>query len=76
MTENLRDGPKRGLAPVHGADRGGLGEKGWAEVPEDLIGGNPEVEAPARVGPDGALNGPQPEMDPVTGAAKVSDSAQ
>lgn len=24
--------------PVHGADRSGLGERGWAEVPDDLIG--------------------------------------
>ncbi|MGH6950602.1 MAG: hypothetical protein ACREH4_07000 [Vitreimonas sp.] len=75
MTEMLRGGSRRGLAPVHGADRGGLGEKGWAEVPDDLVGGHPEVETPARVGPDGALNGPQPAMDPVTGAAKVRDSA-
>lgn len=23
---------------LHGADRGGLGEEGWAEVPDDLVG--------------------------------------
>lgn len=23
---------------LHGADRGGLGDEGWAEVPEDLVG--------------------------------------
>ena len=63
------------IAPVHGADRGGLGDKGWAEVPDDLIGGHPEVEMPERVGPDGGLNGPQPEMDPVTGAVKMDDGS-
>jgi hypothetical protein len=23
---------------LHGADRSGLGEKGWAELPDDLVG--------------------------------------
>lgn len=23
---------------LHGADRGGLGDEGWAEVPDDLVG--------------------------------------
>jgi len=61
------------IAPLHGLDRSGLGEKGWAEVPEDLIGGHPEVEEPPRSGPKGGLNGPQPAMDPATGAVKVGD---
>jgi hypothetical protein len=52
-----------------GADRSGLGEKGWAEVPEDLIGGHPELEAVPKSGPDGDLNGPQPDTDPATGAS-------
>lgn len=72
MTEKQASERIDRIAPVHGADRGGLGDKGWAEVPDDLIGGHPEVRMPARVGPDGALNGPQPEMDPVTGAVKAS----
>jgi hypothetical protein len=59
------------IAPLHGVDRAGLGEKGWAEVSEDLIGGHPELEEPPRVGPDGDLNGKQPAIDPVTGAAKT-----
>lgn len=34
-----------GEYPLHGADRSGLGDKGWAETPEDRIGGHPELEA-------------------------------
>jgi len=64
------DGRLDGIAPLHGVDRTGLGEKGWAEVSEDLIGGHPELEEPTRVGPDGGLNGKQPALDPATGAAK------
>lgn len=74
----MRDERRRAverIAPLHGLDRTGLGEKGWAEVPEDLIGGHPELDEPAREGPDGALNGPQPEMDPVTGAVKSGGEA-
>jgi hypothetical protein len=78
MTEHNETKPAAALevdpiAPLHGVDRSGLGEKGWAEVPEDLIGGHPEMEEPPRSGPDGRLNGPQPETDPATGAAKVGD---
>jgi hypothetical protein len=58
----------RRIQPLAGADRSGLGEKGWAEVPEDLIGGHPELEAVPKSGPDGDLNGPQPETDPATSA--------
>jgi hypothetical protein len=58
------------IAPLHGVDRGGLGEKGWAEVPEDLVGGHPELEESAPSGPKGGLNGPQPATDPATGAVK------
>lgn len=58
------------VGDLHGADRSGLGSKGWAEVAEDRIGGHPELEdLPARTGPDGDINGKQPKMDPRTGAA-------
>jgi hypothetical protein len=47
---DTRDG--RGAAPqahhrLHGADRSGLGDKGWSETPDDLIGDpdNSNVEA-------------------------------
>jgi hypothetical protein len=54
---------------LHGLDRGGLGDKGWAEVPDDLIGGHPELETAPREGA-GGVNGPQPATDLKTGAAK------
>ncbi len=60
-----------GIARLHGVDRSGLGAKGWAEVPDDLIGGHPELEEPPRSGPDGDLNGPQPDIDPSTGAPRT-----
>lgn len=56
------------IGRLHGLDRSGLGAKGWAEVPADRIGGHPELEAVPAAGPDGDLNGPQPETDPATGA--------
>jgi hypothetical protein len=31
---------------LHGADRSGLGQKGWAEVPEDLIGDPDDSNVP------------------------------
>ena len=60
----------RKIEKLHGLDRGGLGEKGWAEVPGDLIGGHPELETAPKAGETGGLNGPQPETDLTTGAAK------
>jgi hypothetical protein len=32
---------------LHGADRGGLGEKGWAEVPADQVGDPGDTNVPA-----------------------------
>jgi len=58
---------------LHGLDRSGLGEKGWAEVPEDRIGGHPELETAPSPDGTGGLNGPQPETDLATGAAKTTD---
>lgn len=55
------------LSPLHGADRGGLNAAGWAEVPENRIGGHPELETVTPPGA-GGLNGPQPQTDPATGA--------
>ncbi|MFZ2029669.1 MAG: hypothetical protein WAU68_05115 [Vitreimonas sp.] len=60
------------IAPLAGADRSGLGAKGWSEAPEDRIGGHPELEIAPKSGPDGGLNGPQPETDPKTGAPKAT----
>lgn len=51
------------VPPLSGLDRSGLGEKGWAEVPEDRIGGHPELEHAPRTGPHGGLNG-DPADDP------------
>jgi hypothetical protein len=31
---------------LHGADRGGLGQDGWAEVPEDLVGDPDDTNVP------------------------------
>jgi hypothetical protein len=31
---------------LHGADRGGLGQDGWAEVPEDLVGDPDNANVP------------------------------
>lgn len=31
---------------LHGADRSGLGEKGWAEVSEDLVGHPDDTNVP------------------------------
>jgi hypothetical protein len=59
------------IAPLSGVDRSGLGEKGWAEVPADRIGGHPELETAPKSPADGDLNGPQPETDLRTGAARV-----
>ncbi len=58
------------IAPLSGVDRSGLGQKGWAEVPEDRIGGHPELETARKSGPEGGLNGPQPTTEVKTGAAK------
>jgi hypothetical protein len=57
------------IGDLHGADRSGLGEEGWAEVPEDRIGGHPELETIPKPS-NGGLNGPAPEQDPVTGVAR------
>lgn len=58
------------------ADRSGLGEKGWAEVPADRIGGHPELEDTGEIdGPDGDLNGPRPDVSPRTGAPRGSDKS-
>lgn len=54
------------IEPLSGVDRSGLGEKGWAEVPEDCIGGHPELDTITKPGA-GGLNGPQPDVDPKTG---------
>lgn len=62
------------VAPLSGLDRSGLGEKGWAEVPEDRIGGHPELETVPDPCAGGGLNGPQPEMDPKTGAVRQHNS--
>jgi len=58
------------LEKLKGLDRSGLGEKGWAEVPEDRIGGHPELETAPDAENGGGLNGPQPDTDLATGAAK------
>jgi hypothetical protein len=77
MTSKKDDGQKRGkpltddasrVAPLHGGDREGLGDKGWAEVDADGVGGHPELQEYPRSGPEGLLNGPAPEIDPETGA--------
>lgn len=31
---------------LHGADRSGLGEEGWSEVPEDLVGDPDDTNVP------------------------------
>jgi hypothetical protein len=31
---------------LHGADRGGLGADGWAEVPDDLVGDPDDANVP------------------------------
>lgn len=60
---------------LHGLDRSGLGEKGWAEVAEDRIGGHPELETAPSVAQGGGLNGPQPETDLKTGGVKLEQRA-
>lgn len=60
------------VAKLHGADRSGLGKEGWAEVPEDLIGGHPELETAPDPKSGGGLNGPQPGTDLTRGSAKPS----
>jgi hypothetical protein len=60
------------IAKLHGGDRSGLGDKGWAEVPEDLIGGHPELETAPDPRSGGGLNGPQLETDLTRGSAKPS----
>jgi hypothetical protein len=60
------------ISPLRGLDRGGLGANGWAEVPADRIGGHPEFESAPKAGPDGRLNGPQPDIDPCTGTPLLS----
>jgi hypothetical protein len=60
------------IEKLHGADRSGLGEKGWAEAPADRIGGHPELETAPDPAAGGGLNGPQPETDLETGATKMS----
>lgn len=59
------------ISPLSGADRSGLGEKGWAEVPADRNGGHPELETTPQSPGEGGLNGPQPETDLRTGAARA-----
>ncbi|MBY0566624.1 MAG: hypothetical protein K2P70_04900 [Hyphomonadaceae bacterium] len=59
-----------GIEKLHGLDRSGLGEKGWAEAPADGIGGHPELETAPDAGNGGGLNGPQPETDLTTGGVK------
>lgn len=58
------------IEKLHGADRGELGEKGWAEAPNDLIGGHPELETAPDPDNGGGLNGPQPDTDVFTGRVK------
>jgi hypothetical protein len=41
--ENVPAAPRR----LHGADRSGLGSRGWAEVPEDLVGHPGDTNVPA-----------------------------
>jgi hypothetical protein len=65
-----RNDDTRKVQKLHGLDRGSLGEKGWAEVPDDLIGGHPELETAPKPDQSGGLNGPQPETDLTTGAVK------
>ena len=65
-----------GIDKLHGLDRSGLGEKGWAEVPEDRIGGHPELETAHDPASGGGLNGPQPETDLATGAARTTSRAE
>lgn len=59
---DTRDGPEAVPAAPHrlrGADRSGLGEKGWAEVPEDGVG-HPDA---CNVTPDFFLPQPTPPRD-------------
>lgn len=65
-----RTGETSKVEKLHGADRSGLGDKGWAEVPEDRVGGHPELETAPRPGP-GGVNGPQPQTDRTTGGVKA-----
>ncbi|HWA01570.1 MAG TPA: hypothetical protein VG841_14780 [Caulobacterales bacterium] len=61
---------------LHGLDRSGMAEDGWAEVPDDLIGGDPALEHDGRSpGPRGALNGDE-AMDAATGAAAAHDPSR
>jgi hypothetical protein len=60
----------RQIEKLHGADRSGLGDKGWSETPADRVGGHPELETAPDPDAGGGLNGPQPATDVETGAAK------
>jgi hypothetical protein len=45
-TQTSRDEVPAASDRLHGADRGGLGEKGWAEVPEDNVGHPDDTNVP------------------------------
>jgi hypothetical protein len=61
------------LSKLHGLDRSGMGDKGWAEVPSDRIGGHPELESAPNPEAGGGINGPQPDTDRATGGAKAPE---
>ena len=46
-TQTSRDAVPAASDRLHGADRAGLGDDGWAEVPEDLIGDPDDSNVPA-----------------------------
>lgn len=37
-TQDGRDAPPVARGRLHGGDRAGLGDKGWSETPDDLVG--------------------------------------
>lgn len=45
-TQTGRDQVPAASDRLHGADRGGLGDDGWAEVPEDLVGDPDDTNVP------------------------------
>ncbi|HYD72940.1 MAG TPA: hypothetical protein VEF55_07360 [Candidatus Binatia bacterium] len=45
-TQTGRDQVPAASDRLHGADRGNLGEEGWAEVPEDLVGHPDDTNVP------------------------------
>lgn len=54
------------VKPISGGDRSRLNEDGWAEVPDDLIGGHPELEVTPKPGVRSLNN--EELMSPRTGA--------